>query len=102
MSWFSRKKSGSSGTPPNPPADPLPSNASVARKPSRADIQAQAMEKVRQARAAIGPEALDKIAAAMQKKQASDLERAKDRIKALDKAHLASKLKEMMGDKDKT
>lgn len=95
MGWFSKKKGGGSDSSAKSP-DASPG------KPSREDIQAQAMKNVREARAAIGPEALDKIAAAMQKKQASEMERAKDRIKALDKAHLAATLKEMIGDKDKT
>jgi hypothetical protein len=105
MGWFSRKKGGgekNAGTapPPGPPGEGTAQKSPGSpAKPSRADIHAQAMEKVRQARASIGPEALDKIAAAMQKKQASAIEQAKDKIRALDKADLATALKDLIDEK---
>lgn len=69
-------------------------------KPSSADIRAQAMENVRQARAAIGEETLDKIAQAMRKKQSSDFERAKAKIKSLDNDRVADNIRAMIDEKE--
>jgi hypothetical protein len=51
---------------------------------TRADIIAQAKANAAAARAEIGDETLDKIKAAMLKKQASAIEKAKSQIKAAD------------------
>jgi hypothetical protein len=53
-------------------------------KPSREDILAQAKANAAAARAEIGDETLDKIKAAMLKKQASAIEQAKNQIKSHD------------------
>lgn len=51
---------------------------------TREEIQAQAMENVRAARAHIGEETLDRIAEMMTKKQQSAMEQAKRDIQAAD------------------
>lgn len=90
MIWFLGKKDKASKS---------SAGKSVSAKPvSREDIRAQAMKNVREARAAIGEETLDKIAAAMQKKQSSELERAKEKIKALDKSRVADNIRAMIGE----
>jgi len=63
------------------------------KKPSIEDIRAQAMENVRAARENIGEETLDRIAAAMQKKQNSAVEKAKAQIKSHDINDLARELR---------
>ncbi|PZQ47252.1 MAG: hypothetical protein DI551_03745 [Micavibrio aeruginosavorus] len=65
-------------------------------KPSREQILAQAKANAASARAEIGDETLDKIKAAMLKKQASAIEQAKAQIKAIDKDKLTDNLKFMM------
>lgn len=71
------------------------------RKPSREEIRAQAMENARRARAAIGEETLQKIAAAMQKKQQSDMEKARAKIKSLDSGRVADNIKAMIDEDGK-
>lgn len=93
MLWFSRKK-GSGGK------TSTPASGKSAAKPSSADIRAQAMKNVRQARAAIGEETLDKIAAAMRKKQSSDFEKAKEKIKSLDNGRVADNIRAMIDEKE--
>lgn len=68
------------------------------KKPSREEIRAQAMENARRARAVIGEDTLQKIAAAMQKKQQSDMEKARTKIKSMDSGRVADNLKAMMED----
>lgn len=68
------------------------------KKPSREEIRAQAMENARRARAVIGEDTLQKIAAAMQKKQQSDMEKARTKIRSMDSGRVADNLKAMMED----
>ena len=75
------------------------SKGTQCKKPSREELIAQAKENARLARENIGAETLDRIAAAMQKKQASALEAAKDRVRALDKDKVADHIKLMIDDK---
>ncbi len=64
---------------------PAPKSASSAKsKPSREEILAQARANAAAARAEIGDETLEKIKAALLKKQSSAVERAKAEIKATD------------------
>ena len=58
--------------------------AENAGKPTREQIIAQAKANAAAARAEIGDETLEKIKAAMMKKQASALEQAKQQIKSAD------------------
>jgi hypothetical protein len=62
-------------------------------------IRAQAMETARAARAAIGEDVLDRIAAAMTKKQRSATERARARIRDADADHVADELLTLLKDK---
>jgi hypothetical protein len=65
-----------------------------------ADIRAQAMANVRAARESIGEETLDRMAAAMRKKQQSPLERAKAQILDEDAERVASEILAMIDDDD--
>lgn len=69
-------------------------NTSAANR--SAEIRAQAMANARAAREAIGDETLQKIAAAIQKKQASVTERAKDQIKKSDPERVAEEILYML------
>lgn len=70
MGWFSKNKDKSKDEPPKE-REPLTSE----------EIRAQAMANARAARESIGQETLDKIAAALQKKQNSKAEQAKAQIR---------------------
>jgi len=63
------------------------------------EIRAQAMANVRSARAHIGEETLDKIAAAMTKKQQSAMEQAKRQIQGADVNKVLDELKWMLDQK---
>ena len=63
-------------------------------------LRAQAMANVRSARAHIGEETLDKIAAAMTKKQQSAMEKAKRDIQGADVDKVLDELKFMLDTKD--
>jgi hypothetical protein len=63
---------------------------------SSADIRAQAMANARAARERIGEETLDRIAAAMQKKQQSTIEQAKNRIRDADADRVADEILHML------
>jgi len=65
-------------------------------KPSREELIARAKESMRSARAEIGDETLDKIKAAMMKKQASAIEQAKSQIKAADTDKVRDNIQFMM------
>ena len=67
---------------------------------SREAIQAEAMANVRAARAHIGEETLDKIAAAMTKKQQSAMEKAKRDIAGADVDKVLDELKFMLDNKN--
>ncbi len=78
MFWFKKK----------PPA-----------KPTREQLLAQAHANAKIARETIGEETLDRIAAAMRKKQESAIEQAKAQIKSMDKDKVADHIKLMLDDK---
>lgn len=61
--------------------------------PSREELVAEAMANARAAREEIGDETLDKIAAAMRKKEQSKVEQAKARIKSMDNDKIADNLR---------
>jgi predicted transcriptional regulator len=63
---------------------------------SSADIRAQAMANARAARERIGEETLDRIAAAMLKKQQSTIEQAKNRIRDADADRVADEILHML------
>ena len=69
------------------------------KKLSREELLAQAKANASKARAEIGDETLQKIAAAMQKKEQSATEQAKNKIKAMDQNKVADHLKTMIEDK---
>ena len=69
------------------------------KKPSREELIAQAQENARRARENIGEETLERIAAAMAKKEQSATEQAKAKIREMDKAHVADHLKLLIEDK---
>ena len=62
-------------------------------KPSREELIAQATANAKIAREAIGEETLDKIAEAMRRKQESDLEKAKAKIRAMDQDKVADSVR---------
>ncbi len=78
-----------------------PAKGKVSAKDSEA-LRAQAMENVRAARENIGEDTLDRIAAAMTKKQQSATEQAKARIKEADPDRVLDELKWMLEDKRKS
>jgi hypothetical protein len=61
-----------------------------------AEIRAQALANARKAREAIGDEALQKIAAALKKKQESELEKAKAKIAETDATRVAEEILAML------
>ena len=65
----------------------------VQKKSAREDLIAQATANAQQAREAIGEETLDKIADAMRRKQESDLEQAKAKIRAMDQDKVADNVR---------
>ncbi len=65
-------------------------------KPTREQIIAQAKANMSAARAEIGDETLEKIKAAMLKKQASAIEKAKAQIKAADQDKVRDNLRFMI------
>lgn len=67
---------------------------------SREEIQAQALTNSRIARDNIGEETLERIAAAMTKKQQSAVEQAKRDIKTADHGRVMNELQFMMKNKD--
>lgn len=71
----------------------------AAQPQSREELIAQAKENARIARENIGEETLDRIAAAMQKKEQSATEQAKAKIKGIEKEKVADHIKLMMDDK---
>lgn len=66
---------------------------------SREELLAEARENARRARENIGEETLDRIAAAMQKKQLSATEQAKEKIKKLDQDKVADHIRAMIDEK---
>lgn len=85
MFWSKKKKS----------KKPAPKKAG-----NSADIRAQAMANVRAARENIGEETLDRIAAAMTKKQQSNTERAKNAIQDADVDRVTQELLSLLQEKD--
>lgn len=69
-------------------------------KPSREDILARAKANAAAARAEIGDETLQKIKEAMLKRQSSEFEQAKQKIKSMDQTRVQDTLKEWMREKD--
>lgn len=65
-------------------------------KPSREEIIAQAMSNARKATNEIGEENLQRIAAAMMKKENSATERARQKIKTMDKDKVVDHLRIML------
>jgi hypothetical protein len=72
---------------------------SAAEKSAR--IRDEAMKNMRTAREQIGEETLDRIAAAMLKKQQSTIEQAKNQIKKTDSNKVADEIRWMLEDKKK-
>lgn len=68
------------------------------KKQSREQIIAEAMSNVRTARAEIGEEALDQIAAALKKRENSEMEKARNKIKSLDQERVADNIRAMLYD----
>jgi hypothetical protein len=66
------------------------------QRPDSAQIRAQALANARKAREAIGDETLQKIAAAMQKKQQSATEQAKRQIAEADADRVAEEILAML------
>lgn len=66
--------------------------------PSRDEIMKQAMSNVRQARAEIGEETLNKVAEMIRRKENSEMEKAKAKIKSLDQERVADNVKAMLRD----
>ncbi len=66
------------------------------QRPDSATIRAQALANARKAREAIGDETLQKIAAAMQKKQQSATEQAKRQIAEVDADRVAEEILAML------
>jgi ElaB/YqjD/DUF883 family membrane-anchored ribosome-binding protein len=73
-----------------------PTEKTAPAKPSREQILAQAKANASAARAEIGDETLDKIKAAMLKKQQSAIEQAKAQIKCADSDKVRDHLRYMI------
>lgn len=69
------------------------------KPPTREQLHAQAMENARQARERLGEENIRKMAYILQEQQKSDGTRARDQIRAMDKAHIADHVKIMLEEK---
>ncbi len=68
-------------------------------KPSREEILAEAKANAARARAEIGQENLDRIARALTEENKSEGLKARNEIRAMDKAKVADNLKIMLDDK---
>lgn len=64
-----------------------------------AEVRAQAIENLRGARARLGDETIQEIAAILREKENSPLKKAEDQIKSLDKGRIADNLKAMLDEK---
>ncbi len=71
-------------------------SSEISGKPSREEILVQAKASAAAARAEIGDETLEKIKAALLKKQSSAIEKAKAQIKATDTDKVRDHLKYMI------
>ena len=87
---FWKKKKGKDG------GNSADSDPAVTAKASREQIIAQAKANMSAARAEIGDETLEKIKAAMMKKQASAIEQAKAQIRAADEGKVRDNIQFMM------
>jgi hypothetical protein len=85
------KKGGGGDVPAAPPQ----------RSPESIKLREQAMENARKARAEIGEETLQKIAAALEEKNRSAGKKARDEIRNMDKDRVAQHLKDLLADRDK-
>jgi hypothetical protein len=85
--FWSKKDKGKAKEPAQAPAKPA--TGSMTRSEQ---IRAEAMANARAAREAIGEETLQKIAAAIQKKQNSKIEQAKAQIKKADPGQVADEI----------
>jgi hypothetical protein len=105
MGWFGKDKSKKTlknqdkQTGKGSAVQPLPTSEGAggiqgnkSQRPDSTEIRAQALANARKAREAIGEEALQKIAAAIQKKQQSATERAKAQIAATDADRVAEEI----------
>lgn len=110
MAWFGKSKSKDKNakTPDQQASRPTVPNkgertgggstegSSKGQRPGSADIRAQALANARMARETIGDEALQKIAAAIRKKQTSALEQAKAKIAQTDADRVAEEILAML------
>lgn len=78
------------------PKKPEKATPEAGKKLSREEIIAQAKANAAAARAEIGDETLEKIKAAMLKKQASAIEQAKNKIKATDTVEVRDHLRTIL------
>ncbi len=91
----SKGKKGGGGDAPSAPGVP------PQRSPESIKLREQAMENARKARAEIGEETLQKIAAALEEKNRSAGKKARDEIRQMDKDRVAQHLKDLLADRDK-
>ncbi|MES2728876.1 MAG: hypothetical protein V4621_02100 [Pseudomonadota bacterium] len=89
--------------PPSPEVAPSFVKGQVLNAAEKAALRAQALENARAARAAIGPEILDKMANLLQGKppETSPMVQARKIIAVLDKEDVSAHLLQMMRDKTK-
>jgi hypothetical protein len=69
------------------------------KKPSREELLKQAAANAKAAREAIGEDTLNRIAEAMQKKQQSSLEQAKERVRQIDKDRVTDHIRSLLDEK---
>lgn len=105
MGWFNKGKDKSKkdkrtveGTSQKSPAGQSSTNTGSlkSQRPDSATIRAQALANARAAREALGDETIQKIAAAMQKKQQSPTEQAKLKIAQADADRVAEEILSML------
>ena len=100
MFWSNKNKK--SDKQKKPSKNGLQGDSGVHHQSSKSQrIRQEALANARTARAEIGEEALDKIAAMMTKKQQSEIERAKQKIAEADAHRVLDEIMLMMDDKDK-
>lgn len=74
-------------------------NKEKAKAGQSAAVRAQAMENMRGARARLGDETIQQMAAALRERENSPVQKAEQEIKKYDKGRIADNIKAMMDDK---
>lgn len=95
MFWLRKGKGGDKNPPAKPPA------AQNSKSAPAGDVRAQALANMRAARESMGDETIQKIAAALAKRQNNPIEKAKAQLSKADPDKVLDEFKWMMQDKNR-